>query len=157
MKRNHQRSQPFRPTLSLARGVALWLAFLLATHAFWCGLAGSDCEFDLVPDSLALSAVTTSPVATVAMVVAHSQPSDDFCACVDETQNSVAPTSLVVAPLLLWVALAWVVALVVAPLVVALWQRAAVFGRDGPVCVPPLVGRLVRASLPHRAPPVFLT
>ena len=133
----------------------MWLAFLLATHAFWCGLAGSDCEFDLVPDSLALSAVTTSPVATVAMVVAHSQPSDDFCACVDETQNSVAPAPLVVAPLLFWIALAlvWVVA---ASGIVALWHRAAVFGRDGPVCVPPLIGRLVRASLPHRAPPVSL-
>ena len=147
-----QRPQLFRPVSFQTAGVALWLVFLLATHAFWCGLAGAVCETDTAPAGPAVSAVVTRAVA--AMIVTHSHLNSDVCAGVDETKSRVsAAAPLLAAPALIWIALVWVVAASVA---VALWQRAAVFGRDGPVCVPPLVGRLVRASLPHRAPPVFL-
>ena len=157
MKNLRRQLAPARPVSFRTSGVALWLVFLLATHAFWCGLAGSNCETDIAPES-AISAVATRAVAMVAMVVTHSITDTDFCAGVDENMNlpcALAP--LVVAPALVWIALVWVVAAPVAPAsVLALWQRAAVFDRDGPVCVPPLHGRLVRASLPHRAPPVTL-
>ena len=97
----------------------------------------------------------TRAVAAVTMVVTHSHSVADVCAGMDETKGrAFADAPLVVAPILIWIALVWVAA---ASVLVVLWQRAAVFGRDGPVRVPPLVGRLVRASLPHRAPPVFLT
>ncbi len=157
MSRTRQPYQPARPVSFQTSGVALWLVFLLATHTFWCGLAGSDCQTDIMPGA-ALSAATRA-IATVAMVVTHSITGitdTDVCASVDENMNlPCAFAPLVVAPALLWIALVRVVA-VAASVVVALWQRAAVFGRDGPVSVPPLVGRLVRASLPHRAPPVTL-
>ena len=130
--------------------MALWLVFLLATHALWCGLAGSVCQTDAAPAS-AMSA--TRAVAAVATVVTHSHSVADVCAGVDESQSRAAAATVLVVPALIWIALVWVVA---ATLAVALWQRAAVFGRDGPVSVPPLIGRLVCASLPHRAPPVFL-
>ena len=151
MSRTRQPYQPARPVSFRTSGVALWLAFLLATHAFWCGLAGSDCQTDIMPSGAAISAVSTRAVAAVT-VVTHSHFATDVCAGVDETQSRAA-APLVVAPTLFWIALVWVVA---ASVIVTLWQRAAVFGRDGPVSVPPLQGRLVRASLPHRAPPVFL-
>ena len=151
MKSLRRQLSPFRPVSFQTSGVALCLVFLLATHAFWCGLAGAVCETDTAPAS-AMNA--TRAVAAVAMVVTHSHLNSDACAGVDETKSRAsAAAPVLVAPALIWIALVWVMAASVA---VALWQRAAVFGRDGPVCVPPLRGRLVRASLPHRAPPVFL-
>lgn len=143
----------FRAARSFARGVALWLAFLLATHAFWCGLAGSLCESDSAPS--ALISQIAQPSAHVGVPVAsHTHLSEDICAGVDESQTrAVATISALPAPVLVWIALVF---LAVALTLLALTQRAAVFGRDGPVSVPPLHSRLVRASLPHRAPPVFL-
>lgn len=154
-----QRS-PFRPaSFSMASGVALLLAFLLATHSFWCALGGSDCVDDLLPNAARFSAAATSLRSSVHQMVVsavnHSHPiQPDICANADETQRMAFAGVSFAAPLLLWVAVVFVVA---ALLAMPLPRGAAVFGRDGPVCVPPLHSRLVRASLPHRAPPVFLT
>ena len=153
MKSLRPQPSPFRPVSFQTAGVALWLVFLLATHAFWCGLSGAACESDGAPGGEARAMSATHAVAAVTMVVTHSHSATDVCAGVDETKARAFAAAPLVAPALIWIALVWVVAASVA---VALWQRAAVFGRDGPVCVPPLRGRLVRASLPHRAPPVFL-
>lgn len=159
MRRAPQQRQFFRPaSFSTASGVALLLAFLLATHSFWCALGGSDCTDDLVPSTAQFSVSTPVRSAVhqlVLSVVSHSHPlQSDACANVDETKNRAIVAGLSFpAPLLLWVAVVFVVAALVA---MPLPRCAAVFGRDGPVSVPPLHSRLVRASLPHRAPPVFL-
>ena len=153
MKNAQSQFSFFRPASFRASGVAILLAFLLATHAFWCGLAGSACESDIAPSGFVTGiAAQTSAVASI---VTHAHLSEDICAGVDEAKTrALAIVSAVPAPTLIWVALIFVAVALTLP---ALAQRAAVFGRDGPVRVPPLVGRLVRASLPHRAPPVFLT
>ena len=90
------------------------LAFLLATHAYWCG-----CHTHTAPE-IAVSATR----AVAVMVVTHSHSVADVCAGVDETKNRATTASLVVAPTLIWIALVWVGA---ASVVVAPWQRAAVF------------------------------
>ena len=141
----------------MASGVALLLAFLLATHSFWCVLGASNCADDLVPGAARMSASTSLRSAVhqvVVNAVNHSHgPHFDVCDNVDETQRTAFAGVSFPAPLLLWVAVVFVVA---ALLSMPLPRGAAVFGRDGPVSVPPLHSRLVRASLPHRAPPVFL-
>ena len=152
-----QRS-PFRPaSFSMASGVALLLAFLLATHSFWCVLGASACADDPVPNAAQVLAATPLRSAVQQMVVSavnHSHaPHFDVCDNVDETQRAALAGESFSAPLLLWVAVVFVAA---ALLATPLPRGASVFGRDGPVSVPPLHSRLVRASLPHRAPPVFL-
>ncbi len=153
-----QRS-PFRPaSFSMASGVALLLAFLLATHSFWCVLGASNCADDLVPGAARMSATTSLRSSVQQMVVSavnhsHAPHFDACCGNVDETQRAALAGESFSAPLLLWVAVVFVVA---ALLAMPLPRGASVFGRDGPVSVPPLHSRLVRASLPHRAPPVFL-
>ena len=144
----------------MASGVALLLAFLLATQTFWCGLAGSECECDPLPGLRQIAALTASHSPTsqaILSAVTHSQPwLSDLCAGVDETKNRALFAGLsLVAPLLLWTVVVFV-CLLNALRKTPLPRGAAVFGRDGPVSVPPLHSRLVRASLPHRAPPVFL-
>lgn len=129
--------------------MAILLAFLLATHAFWCGLDGSDCEFDIVPSALRSIAHSCAHVSTAT----HALVNDDFCAGMDQTVMRAAQIVWAApAPVLIWLALVFLAAL----LSFEPPQRAAIFDRDGPVCVPPLHSRLVRASLPHRAPPVSL-
>lgn len=151
---------PFHPaSFSMASWVALLLAFLLATHSFWCALGGSDCPDDLSPGSAqiaALRAPRTAAHQVVAAALTHTHPGfSDLCSATDETKNrAVSALTALPAPLLIWVALAFVVAALL--LVIPVPRGALVFGRDGPVSVPPLHSRLVRASLPHRAPPALL-
>ncbi len=144
MKTLRQQISPFRPAASASSGVALLLAFVLATHVFWCSLAAPPCESGraLVGASIA------------SQIVTHHHLDADICAGMDEAKSRIsAAVSPFVAPVLLWGALVFLAATLN---LTALFQCAQVFGRDGPVSVPPLFSRLMRASLPHRAPPVFL-
>lgn len=162
-QRQHQLHRPASFSMaSLQRsawaGVAFLLAFLLLTHSFWCVLGSAVCADDIAPRFAGATALTPVRAAVNQMVmsaVGHSHVGrHDACANTDETKNrAVSAVSLVCAPLLLLVIVVYVMAALKA---MPLPRRASVFGRDGPVSVPPLHSRLVRASLPHRAPPVFL-
>jgi hypothetical protein len=142
--------------------VAVLLAFTLTTHPFWCAMnfwAGSNTQLGrtLLVAPAALAQVTKPPAsATISTVTASPIPYGDVCcgnaderAVLNASSPAALPELLLVLLPLLWVALL----LVFIPL---LPRGAMVFGRDGPVRVRPLHSRLIRASLPHRAPPVLL-
>ena len=159
MRIAQQKRQPFRPaSFSMASGVAFLLAFLLLTHPFWCVLGSAACPDDTASRSSGTAALTSVRSAVNQMVMSAAGHShfghEDACANTDEAKNRAVSAVLpALAPLFLLVIVVYVMAALVA---MPLPRRAAVFGRDGPVSVPPLHSRLVRASLPHRAPPVFL-
>jgi len=141
----------------MASGVAFLLAFLLLTHSFWCVLGSAACADDVASRSsgAALTSVRSAMNQMVMSAAGHSHfGHKDACGSTDEAKNRAVSAVLPsLAPLLLLVIVVYVMA---ALLVIPLPRRASVFGRDGPVSVPPLHSRLVRASLPHRAPPVLL-
>lgn len=159
MRMARRQLQPFHlASFSMPSWIALLLAFMVATQTFWCGLGGSDCDCDFTINIAQVSTVTSSPAVVHGAIVSASNQSPlrqaDVCSNVDETKNHAVFAGLsFIAPLLLLVTIVYVMAALV---MMPLPRRAAVFGRDGPVSVPPLHSRLVRASLPHRAPPVFL-
>lgn len=152
MKNAHRQLSLFRSAPFLKSGVAILIAFLLATHTLWCDLAGSDCDSDTAPSGFVVGATAHAPAAV--SVVTHTHLDDDACGGMDESQLKVVAHAVLHAPPLVWVAVVFDDAAALGS--VTLSQRVAVSGRDGPVRVPPLHSRLVRASLPHRAPPVRL-
>lgn len=138
--------------------VTLLLAFTLSTHPFWCAMSfWTGSEAQSARTFLAASATIAPISAVIPIVTSYAAPipyGDVCCGNADERAvlNASAPAELpellLVCLPLLWVALLVFIAL--------LPRGAMVFGRDGPVRVRPLHSRLIRASLPHRAPPVLL-
>ena len=159
MRTARRQLQPFHlASFSMASWVALLLAFMVATQTFWCGMSGSDCDCDFTVNIAQVATAASSPALVHGAFLSAGNHSPlrqaDLCSNVDETKSRAVFAGLsLVAPLLLLVTIVYVMAALV---MMPLPRRAAVFGRDGPVSVPPLHSRLVRASLPHRAPPVFL-
>ncbi len=158
MRIAQQKRQIVHPgSISMASWVAFLLAFLLLTHSFWCVLgsvAGAD-DMASRSSGATLRSFRFDVSQMLVSATGHSHfGHEDACGSTDEAKNRAVSADLpALAPLLLLVIVVYVM---VALLAVPLPRRAVVFGRDGPVSIPPLHSRLVRASLPHRAPPVFL-
>lgn len=137
--------------------VALLLVFALATHPLWCVMASLACS----EPSTALTSLAWAPVAStktgpqLAPTFVAPHPHGDIC-CGNADEHFALNTASLAALFkisFLFLPLVWAVLLVFVALVP---RGAMVFGRDGPLCIRPLHSRLIRASLPHRAPPVLL-